>query len=370
LTGTRSYAYDFIEKNNLLKHDKTWPKDSLNKSLLFVGNIGFRKRASKSKSLGTEQLHLWRLLESVATGTLAQAYGRVRMLLWMSVGEKEEILPGTVSRRKKMGVLAELLCEIDEVAGPDKQSARTRRSTDLDLERAGKLVSQMKSVGILTPANRKTLFERVIDTGGDVVNRPWIEEYRTMEQKFKDHKLLMFVGDDTVAQDGRRGRQKKVHREKTPEYQRLLILRAKWREYNNKQNQLKENKPDSAPRDLSTVNVYQDDRALFSQKTLAYDNVQYMPILTRDSDFDTPQSLALIDIRPREPPKADFWKLNELLTGLFFRSAQPIGSAMGHLGPSAVQALDEIAATGAIDKSSRVRTMPVDILLKIVEKLN
>lgn len=161
-----------------------------NKTLLFVANLGYHPAKAFGGFTSITSLMLHQLITAIRTHSIFQAYGQVRMLLWIPDRLKKQVLPRMVAHRKKACIETELHCHsVVEVAGSKNFVARTRRDHYIDLESAARTQERMRSVNIITPSSRQSQLE---EESVDVLSgleadqsiakrRPYLDELAELE---------------------------------------------------------------------------------------------------------------------------------------------------------------------------------------------
>ncbi|KAI9699840.1 MAG: hypothetical protein M1820_007013 [Bogoriella megaspora] len=118
-------TYDRIFHDGLLRPEKLSDPNQPNNSLLVVGNFAFspRKKSFGFESLGTLAIHQF-LCQSLRKHSLFHAYGRVRVLLWISEKDLQCVLPRTINHRRWDEFMIETSGFSTLIAGPDIPGAQ------------------------------------------------------------------------------------------------------------------------------------------------------------------------------------------------------------------------------------------------------
>ncbi|KAL8302887.1 hypothetical protein RB601_008210 [Gaeumannomyces tritici] len=198
-----------------LPHQVPRPRDAppeRNDTLLVVGNINFspKKKLGQFSSLGN--LLLYQFIHSVASRSLFQKYGLVRMLLWCGVEEKRTLLPRTLQRRKRTAIDGELAAEyIHEIAAYDDGTRRLDgvfcRDHFIDLYTCHKTLQRMRAAGIDTPPGRETELMRTVramEDAGTTIPEPGKNPVRILRTHLNEL-------NDIQAGDLRLGSKRETH---------------------------------------------------------------------------------------------------------------------------------------------------------------
>ncbi|KAI9807988.1 MAG: hypothetical protein M1825_005295 [Sarcosagium campestre] len=218
-------------------------QNEANDSLLFVANIGRHANTRHSHLPSLTHKMIYQLLVSVYEHTTFQAYGLVRMLIWMNESQKRALLPGSVVDRRKFSVQAEASTkELVEVAGIDGNAGPHLRLPALELESSINVVKRMQSGGIKTADKRKLDRQRqaegILSATGDqeksakqTSSIPLAKELAELERGFADGAFYRYVNNFTPedARKKRKGLPRAAAKPKsrtTPQYARLTRLRS------------------------------------------------------------------------------------------------------------------------------------------------
>ena len=192
------------EKLDPARHPLVQPHQDVlpgNDALLVTANLSTYPKKKVYLFDSLSKMVLYQLLSSIRTSSLFQRYGLVRMLLWVNDEEKLDVLPRTLTLRKRSAFEAELLCDwIHEVAGFDNpvRSAIHLRDEWQDVESAATTLQRMEKSGITTPKGRETaLLKRAMDDrsllGQELAGvrpprllRPFTKELSQLESEAKD----------------------------------------------------------------------------------------------------------------------------------------------------------------------------------------
>ncbi|KAI9790090.1 MAG: hypothetical protein M1816_005560 [Peltula sp. TS41687] len=370
-------------------------RDLPNDSLLLVANLAHvRARSSEYTQCA---LLMYMLIQHARIYAELQAYGRVRMLIWINDSEKKLILPRTIVGRRKFSVQADVALEhAFEIAGLDEhtETARQgRRERTIDLSRSVEVTRGMLQRGITTPPDRKPHLQKQAEAmiEGKVqsedasagIKRPWHAELEDLEQRFREGAFSCWQTDGSSGEQPTR--QKGKTRVNTPEYHRLRALRNLARRNAviraefidrvdkspehadvNTQSQsadatLRPNsttsdfKPSTEPTinldDLSPISrmaaeTYQDDRLAAEMKPplLLWDRRIDEPLMVQESDFYPRQGLSLLDLHPKPGlPALAIPELREthqyIFNRLFSNPRHSVVQAIESLAPGAFEAL-------------------------------
>ncbi|ORY68215.1 uncharacterized protein BCR38DRAFT_422450 [Pseudomassariella vexata] len=144
-----------------LPHQTQHPRGSeklqqRNDTLLVTANFAFhpKKRFRMFDSITLMVLH--QFIESIATNSLFQSYGLVRMLIWTRFDDKTRILPRFMQRRGISAVLSELYCDhFREVCGTaNGDPLWFKRETQLEKASSLWTAQRMRDAGTVMPSGR------------------------------------------------------------------------------------------------------------------------------------------------------------------------------------------------------------------------
>jgi mitochondrial transcription factor 1 len=201
-----------------------------NDSLIFIANLGYVQKRGYGGFSSVANLVLYQLMSAIRAHSLFQRYGQVRMLIWIENGERDTILPRTISLRRKSAVEAEISCEkLEEVASSTDEIGHFTRENYLELERTRLVYEKMKEMGISVPTGRESTILKQLFSGNprdmkeDIFTSAFLEEIHDLETRFAAGEFKEEVEIDLPKRSPRQlGRQKKKI---TPEFARLKDLR-------------------------------------------------------------------------------------------------------------------------------------------------
>lgn len=346
--------------------DRTRDQEGQNTSLLIVANMDSHQRSPASRAIyKTSNCH-YRIVDyfqSVQNRSHFNRNGLVRMLMWMPDHEKTTVLPRTIMFRRKVAVLGELTCHIEEVAGGAHGQAVRRRATKIDFESGMQTAKRMEKANIQIPSTRLTELARQIqqarvnasDAGSDVSEPPldlavhnerdWYKELRALEKKFADGVYSRKVGDPPGVGKPYTYERHGINAPFTPEYIRLKYLRSVERDVRRRRSVLEElvqeqedlealdltireddtlddqtrkskceeleerqkqfqHRLDRLPvrHDVTFHTIADDKRAIsVSPPILQWDRRSAEPIIATPQEFHPTKTLALLDFQPRTP---------------------------------------------------------------------
>ncbi|KAI9847294.1 MAG: hypothetical protein M1837_002881 [Sclerophora amabilis] len=249
-SGTEWASYQRIVDEGMLPEQKPLEhndplQDRPNNSLLFLAN--FANYPPKSmmgfSSITSQMFH--QLMSAVRTHSLFQAYGLVRMMVWIMDREKPTILPRSISDRRKSTVEVESTCDkVIEVAGAEGSGSRIKREKQIDVESAINVSKSMQAENVGTPESRKSQLqieaEAVLSSetksvpsvasGSLSADRPWHSELKSLEKRWEEGTLARLVNDPTATvQNYESASYSKGSRETTAhtrEYRRMVALQS------------------------------------------------------------------------------------------------------------------------------------------------
>ncbi len=338
-----------------------------NNSLLLIANIARYpvKRHGSFNSL--QHLMMHQLISAIRTHSGFQAYGLVRMLVWLVDSEKKMLLPRTVASRKKFTVQTEISADIQELAGAQELAGLERREERIDEESAARVANSLDRLGLGKPREPQGAGEattaagsRLESVSSDIANarlsRIWLEELADLDKRY-DQGLLNKYVDEPVphmtneAKTADKPKAKKLGklsgRPLTPEFVRrrelqqsvrteakdkssvdkLLEEEAAWEGLESligsdtltqeeKQKQEKKHRESTerfrlhlerARKPLQKRFMYaSDDWKAFRRHDplLMWDRRPFEPIEVQSDDFFPNQKLALLDLQPKPLPPA------------------------------------------------------------------
>ena len=208
----------------------------LNNNILIVANLvdSAKKKSGKPSSLVKKIIGLTLGMQS-KTGF--NAYGPVRILMWIPGNVRSSALPYTVAYRKRFSLRLELACHIEEIikCTVASRGKETKRPEALDIASSLRVLRKMEKANIQIPHLRQDVIHqraRAILEDSDCTNlenmkdplamismttRAWHREMEQLEKDFRDGQFHRY---SDVSAD------KKSH---SPEYLRLVELQRNWR---------------------------------------------------------------------------------------------------------------------------------------------
>ena len=343
--------------------DYTPNHEGQNNSLLILANMDIHRKTA-TRTVGKFDSH-HRIIEyfrSLQDQSDFNRNGVVRMLMWMSDHEKATLLPRTVMLRRRLAVLGELTCHIEEVAGGSLEPSLRRRAPELDFESSMHTAKRMEKANIHIPMSRLTEIPRQIQeahastgSGGSNISditidpvaydeRDWHEELRALEKAFADGVFPQIVGGPSNIQKSKY-RTSIADKPFTPEYLRLKYLQVAKRSQRKKRNALEELLQEQEDIEALELTITEDEtlddqtrkskreeleerqnqfqlrldrlptrqdgnlhaiaddkRACsISPPVLQWDRRTAEPIIAGPQEFHPSRTLALIDFQPRTP---------------------------------------------------------------------
>ncbi|KAL9117850.1 MAG: hypothetical protein Q9187_005606 [Circinaria calcarea] len=265
--------------------------------------------------------------------------------------------------RRKLAVLGEFTCHIEEVAGNAQGQVARRRAPEIDFESGVKTANRMEKANIQIPSPRLPELARQIqqahinagNAGPDILEPPssfvvenepdWYKELRALEKGFADGVLSRRVGDPPGGSEEFKYRKGVISAPLTPEYIRFRYLANIERDQRRKKSRLDElvqeqedldaldltiredhtlddqtrkskceeleerqkqfqHRLDRLPirRDVTVQTLVDDKRAIsVSPPILQWDRRTAEPIIANPQEFHAPKTLALLDFQPRTP---------------------------------------------------------------------
>lgn len=195
-----------LEEEKLLPH-QTWRKlgdpelDKPNDTLLITLNLGYYPRRSYLGFASITHLVIHQLFTATRAHSVFQAYGQVRMLVWVHDYEKRIIVPRTLSLRRKSAIESETCSEyVREVCGADGSTEVSQRGRVVNLISAKRVRKKMEEAGISTPPHRMSRLEadmrEVMDLEGEEVDRShdrsWFGDLAMLQKGLADKKYPFF----------------------------------------------------------------------------------------------------------------------------------------------------------------------------------
>ena len=336
-----------------------------NDSLLIIANMSSLHNKSNTLSSSGHDSHrkLLAFANAVSAGSGFHAHGPVRMLMWVTEKEKQNILPRTVSHRKRASLYWEMYCHIEEIV-TGSQPVREKigsREDFLNVASSQQVAERMRRQNLQIPEGRRDETQRKVQESlqGDIrddavtvanagcispsISREWHKELRQLRAGFESGKLSQFIGGAPGLETTERKR-RGDSRHFTPEWMRLVemerTVKSQERRKNdvgtlvNQQEELDALELDAYREGLDEVerqeklheleqhsrdfkaqlaklnvarrkqfNFLLDDRRAFAQNPplLMWDHRSAEPLVARDDEFYRPKELALLDIQPRFP---------------------------------------------------------------------
>ncbi|KAI9822365.1 MAG: hypothetical protein M1827_000084 [Pycnora praestabilis] len=245
--------------------------------LLFLANLAYYPSKRYMDHQSTAALMMHQLIAAIASHSTVQAYGLVRMLLWVVDGEKRILLPRTISDRRQSAIKAEMCCITREIAGAEKTTlmGKDRRDLKIDLESSRRVAQAMAENGTKIPSNRQRLSQKQahsaiktekagveeISVRNEDVNLElcradetlvWHEELATLQERFREGAFEKYA--ETLP-EGKNGKTRMAgfRRTQTPEYARMLQLQKNLKHERNKKHLINElMKAEDALEDIET----------------------------------------------------------------------------------------------------------------------
>ena len=307
-----------------------------------------------------------RLLEfvnDVSAGSGFHAHGPVRMLLWVTEKEKQNIVPHTVFHRRRVSMFWEMHCHIEEVVTGSQPVREKTGSRDdfLDIASGKQVAERMRKQNVQIPEDRQDEIQRkvqgilqgvasddaatVSEAGGTSpsVSREWHKEVRRLRASFESGKLSQLVGGAPGIEVTKK-RKKGDLRRYTPEWLRLVEMERTLKSQERRKTHVNTLVVEQEKLDALELDAYQeglseaerqekfheleqrtrefkaqlekenvarrsqfnfliDDRRAFAQDPplLLWDRRSAEPLVARDDEFYRPKEMALLDIQPRFP---------------------------------------------------------------------
>ena len=336
-----------------------------NDSLLIVANMSTNTYKGKTPFGSAYESHR-RLLEfvnDVSAGSGFHAHGPVRMLLWVTEKEKQNIVPRTVFHRRRVSMFWEMQCHIEEIVTGSQPVREKDGSRDdfLNIASGKQVAERMRRQNIQIPEERQDETQRKVqeilqglssddastisDAGGTSpsVSREWHKELRQLRMDFESGKLSQIVGGPRGIELTTRKR-KGDPRPYAPEWLRLVEMERTLKSQERRKNQVNTLIVEQEELDALELEAYQegfseakqkkkfhdleqrtrefktkldkenlsrrnqfnfliDDRRAFAQAPplLLWDRRSAEPLVARDDEFHRPKEMALLDIQPRFP---------------------------------------------------------------------
>ncbi|KAI9750213.1 MAG: Transcriptional adapter ada2 [Chaenotheca gracillima] len=254
-SGTDWESYQRLIEEGILSHQQVLNygdplQNRRNDSLLFLANFAHHPAKSMMGFSSVTFQMFNQLMSAIRTHSLFQAYGLVRMLVWVTDREKSTILPRTIVDRRRFGIDVEGNCEyVTEVAGGEGSGGRSRREKLIELESAVNVSREMRAQRTTTPESRKS--ELQMEADSVLSSHPendwtptlskrttayvWDAELKDLKQRRESGDLPAYIHDQPgVPKSGSKSKSKKggsSSKVRNPEYDRLIELRSKRRAY-------------------------------------------------------------------------------------------------------------------------------------------
>ena len=324
------------------------------------------------------------LVNSVRLKKDLQAYGPTRALVWLPDLAARNIIPQTVSYRGKLTAYVESAFHVEAVTAaalPQKQ----RREDFLDAESHQLVAKRMEEDGTQTPPERKVEEDTAVSLSAK--SRAWHKELAELEEGFRSLKISQFVGEAPAPLSFKPGRTRD-NRPTTPEYQKLITLRAVLKGQNKETNKLdkflrKQEEIDALdlathqdnikhddrerklaaldrkiasfkneiatlrPKELEQLFYLDDDRRAFYKNPplLSWDRRRAEPLIVHPEEFYQPHELVLLDFQPLPPEQQlpltaeQSLYFETICTNLFAARGVATLKHLNHVAPGAYDAL-------------------------------
>ena len=195
-----------------------------NDSILILANATRGERKHQGRGMYESHFRAQTFCSSLRRMDGLNAQGPVRMLMWLPDGEKQSILPRTVSHRTQLSLVLESYFHIEEIVTASRQS-KERRETFIDIESGKQVARRMEAASIRIPQDRQdetqiraqeALAKSSRQATAQVRDDPreWEKELQELEEAYANK---LFAQNLPGARRGD-GLQ-------TPEFKRLLVLR-------------------------------------------------------------------------------------------------------------------------------------------------
>jgi len=350
-----------------------------NDSLLVVANLAFYPKKRFQTFASVAGLVLFQFIASISAASLFQKYGLVRMLLWVSPEDTHAVLPRSVQRRRRAGVVADLSTEyIAEVACPSMGQSWYKRETNLDLESAQRALARMEEDGVVIPRGRESDMVQAIRNGrkktseaaqvsvasktpeGARIARPYLEELSRLEQDFDSGKFD--VGSEKHARmkqlEYRAGRATRfsgaiskllAERDALSEaYETGTPLSAEAKHREEAWNKTIESMPRTNRLEFNSI---RDNLHVVAQdpRVMSWDRRPIEPLTVQDDEFMPHIPCCLLDLQPKAMHPAlrssgpgsdrsgDIFEM--LVQGMMQLGAEPVSKAIESVWPGAAAAV-------------------------------
>ncbi|KAI9680877.1 MAG: hypothetical protein M1817_004317 [Caeruleum heppii] len=376
-------------------------RDRPNDSLLFVATVANSPPKRVKGFQSSARLLLRQLFTSIRKKDGFNAFGLVRMLIWMPNSDKKSLLPRTIATRLKSSVEAEIHCgDIFEIAGSAGGSGINKREPYLDYQSHLRVTQSMLDRSISTPSLRKSYdqaeAEAALASGDNKEDlrglhqgRPWLTELAALKKRFEAGEFTQWEDKLFAKTKGRNGRSNGVRRQKHPDFVRMrnLINEEKSQEKrlgmvyevldledsmeaidrsliedstcSDEERQARERQLVAARQlfmhghqelDLKLqvqTSFFSDDRHAFANdpSLLLWDRRRDEPLVAHKNEFEPHCEMTLMDLHPRpllstlrQGPES-YFLLEYILTSLFGHPASPVARALDALAPGAAEAI-------------------------------
>ncbi|KAK0106181.1 hypothetical protein ONS96_003826 [Cadophora gregata f. sp. sojae] len=346
--------------------------DQRNDTLLVVANLGYYPKKPYKGFASLGQMVIYQLMSSINAHSLFQKYGQVRMLIWINDEERHNILPKTVSSRRKGSAEADFSCEkLEEVASGTATSPRRAREVGLDLEGLRKVLQKMEAKGIEIPKGRESfLLKQMFDLSDEEAQRGLRMEKEIAQEEYASLKKQALSG---ISVDRKRlswlkyltaSNSRQQHRitalcnefEKIMESAKAIQGLAdpeqkdmRNAEYQERMVEWEENVAKLSGDNVNVVRNRCEDRlALRREKPLLlWDRREVEPLRLEPEEFYPAQTMCLFDIQPkalnpvlRKDYPNNYDVLEYLLVSFFTMPSQSVKHGLVGLVPGAYEWID------------------------------
>ena len=316
-----------------------------NDSILVLANTtrGGRKFRGRGKNESHFRAQLF--CSSLQRMEGLNSQGPVRMLMWLPDGEKQSLLPRTVSQRTHLSLILDMYFHVEEIVTASTQ-AKIRRETFIDIESGKKVARRMEEASIQIPQDRQdetqiraqeALANPSREAAAQVKDDPreWEKELQELEEAYANkvfskyalpgggqggvgpqtpqfkrlqvlRHLLTFVDKKRVTLDGLLAKEDQIdalqiellHRNLTPK-EREATIEKRDQIYNTFKDHTASS-PALVPKQLAFQG---DDRRAFALEPplLMWDRRTAEPLLAGESEFYYTKRASLLDFQPLTP---------------------------------------------------------------------
>ena len=392
-----------------------------NDSILILANLDTDRKSKMFQSAGAyAHKTLSAYFRTLQSSMNFHTNGGVRLLVWTRDDEKSAILPRSIVDRKKLAVLADLNCHIEEIAGA--QSVRHvgghQRESAVDYESHLRVAKRMAREGTGIPLERLDTVPRLLQEAkakGLDLHNPETEKsvMDILGQSKQKYLTEMFTLQDDLANgvfqqfhEGVKSDQKRAAGSRsgdlyTPQYRRLTDLlkyhkskAAGWNRRSERvdelekiysighilrqnpdmseetrkekmedlQNRIQKNEENMANKKVEEprIRTLVDERRALSNDSpiLQWDGRTAEPIQVKDDEFDPPNPLTLLDFRPRPSSERSLTPTAEL-----FLEAMTVEFFV-YNAEKVADALDKLApgaSAALIPKIDSLKNLPFDL---------